>query len=86
MSGEVKLPVAPKRICPECGSRNTDCGRIYATHPRWEFQGAQAQCKDCGHKDEIRSDTRAWFDPAEYAQYERDCAQAFSDAASEGGQ
>ena len=84
MSVEIKLPTAPKRICPKCGSRNTDCGRIYS-NPDFRFQGAQAICNDCGHQDEIRQDTNAWFDPAEYAQFEADCAKAFRDADKRSG-
>jgi rRNA maturation endonuclease Nob1 len=72
---EIILPEPPKRICPNCGSRNTDCGRIYDTHP-WRFRGAQAICKDCGHKDEIRQHTEAWYDQAEYAAFKLKCEEA----------
>jgi hypothetical protein len=51
VAGEIVKPKLPERICPECGSANTDCPRTYSMRefsPR--FVHAQPQCLDCGHR------------------------------------
>lgn len=64
-AGEVVKPDLPDRVCPQCGSTNTDCPRTYEMHgfsPR--FSHAQPECLDCGHRgpafDDISEAFRAW--------------------------
>jgi len=51
-----------KRICPECGSDNTDCPRAYDMKlPSPRFMYCSPVCLDCGHEGERYQDVHAAF-------------------------